>query len=873
MDSYDSEYNNILKDIETSTTGPEITGNTVVDTILNTDSVSSFRKKLTNATYSAQAKNQVIKDKTLEKLYTIDGFKVFDVTFADSDSGYRADGTKFRFEDVNRIDAVDLLSNLSDSKKKRQPDYVSSMVGKPVDSLTEEDYRNLHDYQAIQLQKLVTDPNYVIENYDPSTTYTYNKAPVKLALKVVGKDDYGRDLVEAINPATGRNLSFDLSNNPYLNANFDIYKSLDSITEAVNNTIAYDRIINNHNKLNRRYNLDRFVKESVFTTDQATDTIYEFCKLIDTYDIPLKAKYSIAIENSLYAYEKNYVPYDKQSILEAVTDYFLMTHNENGDMLGIIANTAKKTLMYEQADFDKLDLIPANSPEYMNIFTEETIDGLAFYENYNANSNMRTLITESKDSKIKDKIKKFKLKPKKDISDLKDLIRGVLMNHSQEAIDETPNILGMIFVFFVLAGTFAISVVAGAITLMTMIFVGIKWSEDECDKQIKHYKDHIKKVKNRIAKAKSEKEKERLNEYLNSLEKNLEKLEDYRENLKSDIQKQREEEEENKKSEESSNDDFSLESVKNIADDLFVLEKAIENITKNKIDISTIQEKINNINNANIDAITEFSIKNPDLIHPEELSEILTEQREDTLKLVDVNKYVRSTILSENITKLNNFKYDISEECSIQSALHEMANTIITRDIIEESLLYTKESQTPLLELSFTNTINMAIERVKKAATDLSDKEKIMSKTVDQSLENFGRGITDVYKTENREAIIRGNVLPPASRIIKMAIITGLAFLVHPALAVISVLGHVAMAKETRAKERSIILDELDVELDMCNRYIKQAEDKNDLKAVRQCLMIKKKLEAQRNRLRYKMEVEYKDDVPASANNDNDSDY
>ena len=67
MDNYDSEYNNILEDIETSTTGPEITGNTVVDAILNTDSVSSYRKKLTNVTYSAQAKNQIIKDKTLEK--------------------------------------------------------------------------------------------------------------------------------------------------------------------------------------------------------------------------------------------------------------------------------------------------------------------------------------------------------------------------------------------------------------------------------------------------------------------------------------------------------------------------------------------------------------------------------------------------------------------------------------------------------------------------------------------------------------------------------------------------------------------------------------------------------------------------------------
>lgn len=234
MDSYNSEYNNILEDIETLTTGPEITGNTVVDTILNTDSVSSFRKKLTNTTYSAQAKNQIIKDKTLEKSYTIDGFELLDVTFADADSGYRADGTKFRFEDLNRIDAVDFLSNLSDSKKRYQPDYVSSMVGKPVDSLTEEDYRNVHDYQAIQLQKLVTDPNYVIENYDPLTTYTYNKAPVKLALKVVGKDIYGRDLVEAINPATGRHLSFDLSNNPYLNANFDIYKSLDTTKNRKN---------------------------------------------------------------------------------------------------------------------------------------------------------------------------------------------------------------------------------------------------------------------------------------------------------------------------------------------------------------------------------------------------------------------------------------------------------------------------------------------------------------------------------------------------------------------------------------------------------------------------------------------------------------
>ena len=91
MDSYNSEYNNILEDIEALTTGPEITGNTVVDAILNTDSVSSYRKKLTNTIYSAQAKNQIIKDKTLEKSYTIDGFEVLDVTFADGQVYFKID--------------------------------------------------------------------------------------------------------------------------------------------------------------------------------------------------------------------------------------------------------------------------------------------------------------------------------------------------------------------------------------------------------------------------------------------------------------------------------------------------------------------------------------------------------------------------------------------------------------------------------------------------------------------------------------------------------------------------------------------------------------------------------------------------------------
>ena len=76
------------------------------------------------------------------------------------------------------------------------------------------------------------------------------------------------------------------------------------------------------------------------------------------------------------------------------------------------------------------------------------------------------------------------------------------------------------------------------------------------------------------------------------------------------------------------------------------------------------------------------------------------------------------------------------------------------------------------------------------------------------------------------------------------------------------------MLKDNRAKERSIILDELDVELTMCNKYIQQAEEKNDMKGLRNLLMIKKKLESQRNRLKYKMHVDFRDQDVVKGDND-----
>ena len=117
-------------------------------------------------------------------------------------------------------------------------------------------------------------------------------------------------------------------------------------------------------------------------------------------------------------------------------------------------------------------------------------------------------------------------------------------------------------------------------------------------------------------------------------------------------------------------------------------------------------------------------------------------------------------------------------------------------------------------------------------------------------------------KQENREAVIRGQILPSASRIIKLALITGFAFLLHPALGIIYLLGTFAMSKKLRIKERQLVLDELDTELKVCAEYIEKAKNNQDMNAYRQCLNIEKKLLRQRDRLKYKMTAEWNEKTP-----------
>ena len=54
----------------------------------------------------------------------------------------------------------------------------------------------------------------------------------------------------------------------------------------------------------------------------------------------------------------------------------------------------------------------------------------------------------------------------------------------------------------------------------------------------------------------------------------------------------------------------------------------------------------------------------------------------------------------------------------------------------------------------------------------------------------------------------------------------------------------------------------------MCKRYLRQAEDQNDLDAQKRLLQIQRNLERQKQRIQYNMKINWNQDIPNVAKDD-----
>jgi len=278
--------------------------------------------------------------------------------------------------------------------------------------------------------------------------------------------------------------------------------------------------------------------------------------------------------------------------------------------------------------------------------------------------------------------------------------------------------------------------------------------------------------------------------------------------------------------------------------------------------MDSIDANIDKFDMDDLDKISEFALISPDIVNPGQLRDILKEYKSYVYEnVVGTKKYIIGECLSSNIKKLN--------EGTIKQYPNSVNKIIYELDVI--NALYTIMSEDKrIYESAATNTIRLAAERLKKSITNLSDKEKMASRTIDASMSVLTKGMENAATNKNREAIIKGQVIPPASRIIKLAIAGGAAWYINPALAVIGALGMLAISKGASKRERQMLSDELDIELSMCEKRIQMAESNNDMKALNELLKIQKKLQREKQRLTYRMKVYYRDNVPNTPSSGKD---
>lgn len=272
--------------------------------------------------------------------------------------------------------------------------------------------------------------------------------------------------------------------------------------------------------------------------------------------------------------------------------------------------------------------------------------------------------------------------------------------------------------------------------------------------------------------------------------------------------------------------------------------KDVEVMKVRKKELSTSLEMINK----ELDRITKKNKKNAKKIDK------VKDEISSRLEGADIlDNYSLKSTLSTMYYTLGECNLNVSDNLyDVINYLYE-ANTLIESFISYENQKYEAIDE----KTSIKSNVKLAANKVKNSLKRANDKQNELSKRLDDSVEKL---TTDAHKklaNNNRERVIKGSIIPSASRIFKAALGTGVLALVNPALAVVGLLGGIALSKRATKKERQYILDEIEIQLNIVDKKIQLAESNNDMRSLEQLLKIQKKLKREEQRIKYKMRAVY----------------
>lgn len=679
-----------------------------------------------------------------------------------------------------------------------------------------------------------------------------------------------------------------------------LFAALESLQYEASKYGECDRIIRNYNKISKIFNLDSMVLEMVNDQD-IYPTAYLIAKCIDTSTAPFKNKFNTALETTYYVFNKHHV-YNK-NVNEAVIDYFIFSKSVNENTYNDFIDVLENNIIFNRDDFDIITQSSSEDETSMNYidYSEFTTDFGSIEEgelkkaiNSKIKDFKKSVRKNRKDIKAAnrelkhaakegnpeehrdDDVKKMVSDFRKDIMKEKDgkgnvqhfktFLNNFFAKTPYQIVYELPNLFGIIRGAFIISVT-AINPILGLVTLITDQIIKIALTRKQLRKCIQAYDKEIDAVESKIDKSKDKDTKDRYTRYKEELVKEAKKLREYENNIFSDEENDERADKDNIYKSYDDNDDFDF-GIDNDWDDdwgdfdestirdissIIIIEELMSDLNQKLISDNIDGIVCNNIfklNNDSIDQLVDFSSTVPMILNRHSIKETLINERDNLRKSNNklAGDYIRIDALNENIYKLDN-----------QSPVYGITINSLKGNIymLKSLLEISKLNNNIIMEMDLSNTLKLAMKNLKRDAMKLSDKEKKLSSDIDVSVNSVMKGVETAMMNNNREAVIKGKMIPSASKTIKMALAAGLAWAVNPAIAVIGVIGTFACMKKMQRKERQLILDDIEVELKMCERYISKYEGENDLKKVREVEKIQRNLERQKQRIKYKMTVEY----------------
>lgn len=624
-----------------------------------------------------------------------------------------------------------------------------------------------------------------------------------------------------------------------------------------------DRVLENYENISKRFNLDKLFVEDARFVDPA-DVVVELCNKIDTYDMPTLIKFNSVIETAWYGFEHYHILYKKSDILEAAVEYFLF----KPDGLNACRSVLESTLFFDKnEDMGNIDIFTEEEPE------EDT------YPSPNISDTIRNEYNDSEpvneDTSFKDIFNKFKqeelAKLDKPQNKLKSLISTLYSKDIDSVIEETPDILQWIRRFFII-GTCAvphIGPVIAAITFFIDKFLSMHYEREETSKMITCLKNEIKAAKTKRKTTSDHQEKEKLDKYIRALEDGKSKVESYYNDLLTEKEQEEAfnnnnyddyEDDDNEYSFDDDDDDFSGFIEGAMFSDMFRSIKTIASVNqRNVITENAMFNIVTAASDEDIVYISKAAARYPNLFFKEAVSRAI-DQEIQRIRFSSNSSLAEAIRLDCLVNAMGNLQKSNNSDREIESIYESAVEVSILADLYSglSIMVDTYSRRDTILEASFTNSLKVASMKLKNAMTKMSTKEKSISKSLDLGMNSFKKSIENSFTNDNREAIVKGSVLPSFSKIIKLCIVNaGLMASGLASVAVIGTLGYIGLNGKFKHKERQMIIDEIEIELQICEKYISIAEQKNDMKALKQLLTTKRELERQRQRIKYKMKVDF----------------